>query len=82
MKAALVLVNIALGFVVWAPTWLKIYRTRSTKEYSLLSFAIILTMQFISLTVAALDGSAALVWYFVSNGAVVAFTTWLIWKYR
>jgi hypothetical protein len=82
LKAALVTLNIALGFVVWLPAWLKIYRTQRASDYSLMSFGIVLTMQFISLTLAVMDGSRALTLYFLVNGAIVAFTTWLIWKYR
>jgi energy-converting hydrogenase Eha subunit A len=82
MRLSLAAVNVILSVVVWLPTWRKVLRTRSSGQYSIASWVIVFAMQIISLEIAVLDGSAALVLYFALNAAIVGYTTALLYRFR
>ena len=78
LPAILTAANTVASFFVWLPTWLKVWRTRRAADFSLLSFAIVLYLQFSNLAVALLEGARALACYLAVNAAIVAFTMALI----
>jgi len=82
LAEALIGLNIALGCVIWLPAWKKALKTRSTRDYSVPSFCMILLSQGVSLCVAILTGAWHLAVYFAVNGIIVAATLGLILRFR
>ena len=75
-------INVTVSFFVWLPSWLKILRTRSARDYSMWSLLIILWLQVSNLAIAIIGHAAGLRLYLAVNTAMVAVTCALAWKYR
>ena len=78
----LVVSSLILSFLVWLPSQKKMWRTKSSNDYHVGSFVIILWLQVSSLIVASLDHSRALQLYFAVNGLNVLATFVLILRFR
>ena len=66
--------NICVSFVVWMPAWLKIARTRCSKDYSMLSLLMILFLQVSNLTIALSEHAKNVSVYMATNTLIVLAT--------
>ena len=78
LKRFLVSTSLAISTFLWLPSQYKIVHTHSARDYNPWSFALILWLQISSFTVAKMDRSVGLMWYYVVNGANVAIMLALI----
>lgn len=78
----LVAFNIAVSITLWIPSWLKMWRLKSSREYSALSFAAILYLQLSNLLIALKENAPLMVIYMATNALAVGLTCALIRKYR
>lgn len=82
MIRVLTSINVAVSFFVWLPSWLKILRTRSARDYSMWSLLIILWLQVSNLAIAIVCRAPGLRLYLAVNTAMVALTCALVWRFR
>lgn len=82
MLRSFVALNILVSVTLWIPSWLKMWRLKSSREYSIFSFLLILYLQVANLALAWLESAVLLTAYMAVNVLAVGFTCCLIWKYR
>ena len=68
MRRVLTVSNIAISFLIWLPTIVRIIQRHSSADISIATLALVLWLQIASGIMAYLDRSRALLWYFSLNG--------------
>ena len=82
MIRLLTTLNICVSFVVWTPAWVKIVRTRSSKDYSMLSLGMILFLQVSNLAIAISEHAKSVGLYMAVNTAIVLATCVLVQHFQ
>ena len=70
--------NICISFAVWIPAWVKIARTRSAKDYSVLSLLLVLFLQLSNLTIALSEHAKNVSVYMTVNALIVLATCMVV----
>lgn len=80
--AALTAFQIAVCPFVWAPAWKRMYRRKSSSDYSLWTMLLILYLQLSNLTIAILMSNKVHTLWFALNAGAVLWTCGMVGWYR
>lgn len=81
MKAALVSFSILLSFALYVPLWTRIWRRRTSGDYSLWAYGMILALQVSNLALARLEQAPYLQLLYLLHIGLVLATIGVIWRF-